>query len=248
MVKLKRCFEAAPPTSPLVKKWVEPIKVALGVIPFPSGDDSFVLKATYFRYNPNNMDIAKGEDVKVTVYENLIQVYINANCDPDGGWYKIADIEYGDKNPFAKAQLDAINIIADKVNATHGPNWCRIGNYKVLNIPSPYVDRLKAFCLQNPDIKVPSVASAILAKTPDSPEVEKTLNLLNGVELPPVVVKRINSIPDAVKPKVVSVFEPKQMTDRQRKNQLNKLINRGMGWGSTDTRKENPRVRKYGLK
>lgn len=216
-----------------------------GVLPFPDGEDSFIFKATYFKFKPEEMDIALGADVKVTVDDSSITLYINRNCDPNGGFSQVMVEPVSPENPFAKAIINVLNVIVEEIQK-HGKDWCRIGNYKALVIQSPYIDRLKAFCMQNPDVKIPMVANDQLAAVKDdSPEVLRTLNAMNGESLPEAKVDKINAeIPDGVKPRVRKVAPDKPMSDRQKKRQLNKLLAVGIGGGKDKPKPSNPRVRR----
>ena len=215
-----------------------------GALPFPDGEDSFLFKAVYFKFNPYDMDIVVGEDVKVTVDEDSITLFVNRNCDPNGGWNKVMEEPITPENPFAKAIIKVLNTVAEEIQK-NGKDWCRIGNYKSLIIKSPYIDRLKAFCIQNPDIKIPAVANEQLDNVKeDSPEVVKTLSAMNGEELPETKVNKINSsVPDGVKPNVRRIKKP--LSDRQKQNRLNKLITLGIGGEKDKPKAKNPRVRKW---
>lgn len=221
------------------------VRDTLGVYPFPAGEDSVILKAAYFNFNPAKMDIVVGEDVKITVSDDSITVFINRNCNPNGGWNKVLEEPITPENPFARAMKNVVSFIAEETQK-NGKDWCRVGNYKTLEIKSPYIDRLKAFCIQNPDVRIPSVANTQLQKVSNTPEVERTLEL-SGT-LPEAKVDLINqSQPEGVKPRIRKVFD-KPETDRQKKNRANKLRDQlltfGIGGGKYKEKPSDPRVRK----
>lgn len=243
MVKLRRVYEALP-SSPLTRKCKEEVTRTLGVMPFPDGEDTILFKATYFCFKPDSMNIVTGEDARIKVKDDSITLFMNRSCNPDGEMAMITKESINDDNPFAKAFLTILDSVQEEAQK-NGREWCRIGNYKTLEIKSPYLDRLKAFCIQNPDVKIPLVASKQITEYADTPEVNKTLALLNGESLPEAKVKKINdAIPDGVKPRVRKIAPEKPMSDRQKKNQLNKLLSVGIGGGKDKAKPSNPRVRK----
>lgn len=236
----KRVYEAFP-ESPLSRMCREIVVRGLGVLPFPYGDDSIMLKATYFNFNPDTMDIATGEDVKITVTDDSITLFVNRDCSPSGGWFRVLVEPITEEKSFALALADVVEAVKE-VTQKHGAEWCRIGNYKTLEIKSPYLDRLMAFCIQNPDLNVPVVASKLLKDMKPTPEVDRTLSVLRGEVLPDEKVNKINrEMQDGVKPIIIRDVKP--MSDRQKKNQLNKLVSLGIG-GGNKPKPSNPRIRK----
>lgn len=238
----KRVTEAGLPKSQLSELCKPFVQGTLGVYPFPSGEDSVILKATYFNFNPSVMDIVTGEDVKITVGDDSITVFINRNCDPNGGWNKVLEESITPENPFALAMKNVVDFIA-KETQKNGKDWCRIGNYKTLIIKSPYIDRLKAFCILNPDLRIPGVAATQLKSAEDTPEVDRTLAELKGESIPEEKVQKINnSQPEGIKPNIRRIVKP--LTDKQRQNRVNKLISLGIGGGKDKPKSSNPRILK----
>lgn len=239
---IRRVIEANLPKTQLSELCKPFVQGTLGVYPFPSGEDSVILKATYFNFNPAIMDIALGEDVKITVNDNSITVFINRNCNPNGGWEKVFREPLTPDNPFALAMKKVVEFIANETQK-NGKDWCRIGNYKTLVIKSPYIDRLKAFCILNPDVRVPIVAASQLRNMKDTPEVERTLSLLNDETIPEEKVQKINqSQPEGVVVNIRRITKP--LTDRQKKNRVNKLLTLGIGGEKDKPKPSNPRVMK----
>ena len=249
MVKLRRVYEANLPTSELSKRCRETVKAELGVLPFPMGDNSIVLKAAYFCFELGHMEIAFSEDVIIDVTDTDMTVSINRTCTPNGKFSKVFVEDITPQNPFAKALVNVCKRIAVEVQKT-GSNWCRIGNYKTLVIPSPYIDRLKAYCEVNPDLKVPGVAVAqinALGATPDylkameSMRPEEVLTSAEVKKLNKKLEDFLNTFGATVKPSAIPK-EEKPMTDRQKKNQLNKLLNVGIGGANNKKPKRDPRL------
>jgi len=237
---IKRIIEASLPKSQLSELCKPFVQGTLGVYPFPSGEDSVILKATYFNFNPAIMDIVTGEDVKITVDEDSITVFINRNCNPNGGWDKVLEEPITPENPFAVAMKKVVEFLVEETQK-NGKDWCRIGNYKTLQIKSPYVDRLKAFCILNPDVRIPGVAVSQIRDMKDTPEVEKTLAELKGEVIPEDKVQKINqSQPEGVKPNIRRIVKP--LTDKQRQNRVNKLLSLGIGGEKDKSKTTNPRV------
>lgn len=221
----------------LTKAVWETVRDRLGVIPFPDGEDAFFFKAVYFRFNPNFMDVAPGIDARVVVDPNSITLYMNVVCGPDTptiNFLKIIEEPISPEIPFSSALsriLDAVELESQN----NGKNWCRIGGYKNLLIKSPYIDRLKAFCSLNPDVKIPLGANEQMKKVSDnSPEFIRVLDSLSPKdELPPEAVKEINTEIDAesgsfslpmVKPTVVKYVRTKILTDKDIKRKLDRKV------------------------
>ena len=247
MVKLRRVNEANLPSSSLSVKCRETIKSILGVIPFPKGEDALYLKAVYFCFSLGNFDMKVSEDVLIEISEEDITVRINRSCNPEGTLVKTLVEEITPQNPFAKALTNVCNHIAVEVQKV-GSEWCRVGNYKSLKIESPYIDRFKAFVESNPDIRVPGVAMDQLKVLKDTPEYYKALNSMQV--LPQEEINTLNSrmqefisnFGPSIRPPKVPMEPPKPMSDRRRKNQLDKLVNLGIGGGKDKPKPRDPRL------
>ena len=249
MVKLRRVYEANLPTSELSLRCRETIKAQLGVMPFPMGEDAIVLKAAYFCFDLDQMAIAFSEDVIIDVTETDMTVSINKSCTPNGDFSKVFVEPITPQNPFAKALVNVCKRIAVEVQKT-GSNWCRIGNYKTLVIPTPYIDRLKAYCETNPELRIPGVAVTQVNALGVTPDYLRAKDSMSPSEvLTPAEVKKLNkkledflnTFGATVKPSAIPK-EEKPMTDRQKKNQLNKLLNVGIGGANNKKPKRDPRL------
>jgi hypothetical protein len=250
MVKLRRVTEANLPTSGLVQRCREVIKTELGVMPFPMGEDAVVLKAAYFCFVLGHMEIAFSEDVILDVTDTDITVSINRSCTPNGNFTKVFVEDITPQNPFAKALINVCKHIALEVQKT-GSEWCRIGNYKNLVIPSPYIDRLKAFCAVNPDLKVPNVALVQIESLGKTQDYDKALDSMKPEDvLTPAEVNTVNqklldliaNIGPTIRAPERPKKEVKPISDKQKKNQLNKLLTLGIGGANDKKPKRDPRL------
>lgn len=252
MVKLRRVTEANIATSDLSKRCRETVKAELGVLPFPLGEDAIVLKAAYFCFELGHMEISFSEDVILDITDSDITVSINRSCSPDGGFVKAFVEEITPQNPFAKALVSACRKIAEEVQKV-GSSWCRIGNYKTLVIKTPYVDRLKAYCEANPDLRIPLVATVqVNAVDERSSEYWRAVNSMKPEEV--LTPSEVNSSNKKMQ-EFLNTFgatvrltdnqrEEKPMSDRQKKNQLNKLLTLGIGGGKGKKHTRDPRLGK----
>ena len=233
-------------------KYTPIIKNALGVIPRYDKSDptTYLYKAVYFNYQKPSIE-ADVMDVAITVRGDSVLLYLNRSCSPSGDLVKVAEEQVKPGMPVEKALGLILEYLKEQLN-TYGPTYCRIGNYKTLQIRSPMVDRLKAYLQFNAengvDLKVPDVAMAAVNALGSTQEFVSTYKDLVGESKPesPSQQKKINDAqPDAKVYKKVRLTDlvPKELTDRQRKNQLNKLISKGIG-GGLDKKKNDPRVRK----
>ena len=148
------------PKSPLSEKLLPYVKDVLGVYAFPyapSIDDSVSLKSVYFRHTQGKPAIrGVDNDVIITLKDNNIIVKMRKNCNPDEQPVDVfkesligvrknkdnKDEEY--PLPLSTVITPLLEKIKIRVNMA-GTEWCRIGNYKGLEIVSPYIQRLKAF-------------------------------------------------------------------------------------------------------
>ena len=249
MVKLRRISEALQ-ASDLSKKCRETIKTKLGVIPFPLGESSLVLKAVYFRFTLGQPEIAISEDVILDIDDNSITVSINKSCMPNGNFVVAFVEDLTPQYPLTKALPVVCDRIAVEVQKT-GQSWCRVGYYKTLSIASPYIDRLKAFSEMNPEVRMPGIAIDQMANIGNSPDYMKAIEALS--EEPVLTQSEVSSINKKMQDLVdnfgASISKPnledpkkKPLTDRQKKNRLNKLLTLGIGGGKDTPKPRNPRI------
>lgn len=187
------------PKSPLSEKLLPYVKDVLGVYAFPyapSIDDSVSLKSVYFRHTQGKPAIrGVDNDVIITLKDNNIIVKMRKNCNPDEQPVDVfkesligvrknkdnKDEEY--PLPLSTVITPLLEKIKIRVNMA-GTEWCRIGNYKGLEIVSPYIQRLKAFIDSSTEpVSIPKAAMSELSKISDSDaEYKKSKESLEGKE------------------------------------------------------------------
>lgn len=187
------------PKSPLSEKLLPYVKDVLGVYAFPyapSIEDSVSLKAVYFRHRQGDPAIrVVDNDVIITVKDDSIIVKMRKNCNPDEQPVEMfkesligvrKDKDNNDEEyriPLSSVITPLLERIKVRVNLA-GTDWCRIGNYKGLEIVSPYIQRLKAFIDSSTEpIAIPKAAMSELSKISDSDtEYKKSKESLDGKE------------------------------------------------------------------